>query len=140
MLGKGDILMAEVKGVEAANTNICSTAAAHAPAQNNKSIVTQQSIWTEEQKLIEDVAQFLPRNTDGTLDTKKAKEFSILDLLELANAALAAQVEAKTPNEKKQQEIKFRAFDNLLQKREADDMKNNYMHNLQDLHKTIETP
>ena len=113
--------MAEVCAISGSNTvQRCDGIMAPITATNSTADV---SLWNKEKELIEAVAKYLPKNPDGTLDIKTARGFTILDLLERSTSVLVSLTEAKTPEEKKQLEEEYKAFDNLLQKREEDDTK-----------------
>ena len=98
-----------------------------------KAASVDASVWTNECQLVEAVAKYIPKNPDGTLNVKAAKELTILDLLLHATTTLSAMVEAKNPEEKKRLENEYHAFDNLLQKREEDEMKKRPSENILDL-------
>ena len=71
------------------------------------------------EKLIEDVAQFIARNPDGSLDIKTAKEFSILDLLDNVIILLDSSI-ADTPEDKELIEKQYKAFSALLDRRQQE--------------------
>ena len=100
------------------------------------SIKPKLSVWAKERELLEAVAKYIPRNPDGSLDIEAAKKFTVIDLLERASSALAAMAAAQTPEERERLEKEYRAFDNLLQKREKEELDSDPYKDILNLHNT----